>query len=131
MALVNQLDFIDQNAKLISYYGWEKTKVLETEATYKKWLALHKAYNQEIVIAPSGQLDEYWHLHILDTRKYMQDCDFVFGGYLHHYPYFGLTSTEPQEDLEKAFLLTRELFKTHFGHDLLGLAHPCSSKGCR
>jgi hypothetical protein len=68
--LVNQLDFIDQNATLISYHGWEKTKVLETEVIYKKWLALHKAYNQEIVIAPNKQLDEYWHFH---TLKIMDD----------------------------------------------------------
>lgn len=131
MELVNQLDFIDQNATLISYHGWEKNKVLETEVIYKKWLTLHKAYNQEIVIAPNKQLDEYWHFHILDTRKYMQDCDFVFGGYLHHYPYFGLSDADAAHDLEVAFQLSRDLFMKHFGHDLIGASNRCSSTSCR
>ncbi|MFZ2726301.1 MAG: hypothetical protein WAX77_08635 [Methylococcaceae bacterium] len=131
MELINQLDFTDQNATLISYHGWEKEKVLATEAIYRKWLVLHKVYNQEIVIAPNKQLDEYWHFHILDTRKYMQDCDFIFGCYLHHYPYFGLSDAETAMDLETAFQLSRDLFSQHFRHDLIGVSNRCSSTSCR
>jgi len=131
MELVNQLDFIDQNATLISYYGWEKEKVLATEDIYRKWLVLHKVYNQEIVIAPNKQLDNYWHFHILDTRKYMQDCEHVFGSYLHHYPYFGLSDAEAANDLETAFQLGRDLFLKHFGHDLIGASNRCASTSCR
>lgn len=129
--LINQLDFTDQNATLISYHGWDKEKVLATEAIYKEWLVLHKIYNQEIVIAPNKQLDEYWHFHILDTRKYMKDCDHVFGSYLHHYPYFGLSDAESKNDLETAFQLSRDLFIKHFGHDLIGASNKCSSTSCR
>ncbi len=35
-------------------------------------------------------MDEVWHAHILDTRRYAADCDCVFGEFIHHYPYFGL-----------------------------------------
>ena len=129
--LINQLDFTDQNATLISYHGWNKEKVLATEAIYKEWLVLHKIYNQEIVIAPNKQLDEYWHFHILDTRKYMKDCDHVFGSYLHHYPYFGLSDAESKNDLETAFQLSRDLFIKHFRHDLIGASNKCSSTSCR
>ena len=129
--LINHLDFTDQNATLISYHGWSKEKVLATEAIYKEWLVLHKIYNQEIVIAPNKQLDEYWHFHILDTRKYMKDCDYVFGSYLHHYPYFGLSDAEAKNDLETAFQLSRDLFIKHFWHDLIGVSNKCSSTSCR
>ncbi|EIJ43561.1 hypothetical protein BegalDRAFT_2720 [Beggiatoa alba B18LD] len=129
--LVNQLDFTDQNATLISYHGWQAEKVLATEVIYRKWLVLHKVYNQEIKLAPNKQLDEYWHFHILDTRKYMQDCNLVFGSYLHHYPYFGLTDAETAEDLHNAFQRTRDLFIKHFGHDLIGVSNRCSSTSCR
>jgi hypothetical protein len=129
--LVNQLDFTDQNATLISYYGWDKDKVLATEAFYRKWLVLHKVYDQDIVLAPNKQLDDYWHFHILDTQKYMKDCDYVFGSYLHHYPYFGIGDAEAKKDLDVAFQLSRDLFMKHFGHDLIGNANRCASTSCR
>jgi len=131
MRLVNQLDFTDQNATLTSYHGWKAEQVIATEAIYRKWLALHKVYNQDVALAPNKQLDQYWHFHILDTKKYMQDCEYVFGGYLHHYPYFGLSDAEAAKDLEKAFQLTRNLFIKHFGHDLIGPSNRCSSTSCR
>lgn len=129
--LINQLDFMTQNEKLISYSGWKSEKVMAVEMLYKEWLVLHKVYGDSFALAPSKALDEYWHYHILDTKKYMADCEQVFGYYLHHYPYFGLTKSEPLQDLEKGFLLTQELFKKHFGHTLTGLANPCSSTSCR
>ncbi len=129
--LVNQLDFTAQNATLISYYGWAKETVLVTEDLYRKWLVLHKIYDQEIALAPNKQLDDYWHFHILDSRKYMEDCQKVFGSYLHHYPYFGIGDEDAAKDLESAFQLTRDLFIKHFGHDLLGASNRCSSTSCR
>lgn len=131
MQLVNRLDFTEQNSTLISYYGWEKDKVFATEAIYRKWLVLHKVYNQDIALAPNKQLDAYWHFHILDTQKYMKDCEHIFGGYLHHYPYFGIGDAETKKDLDVAFQLSRNLFIKHFGHDLIGDANRCSSTACR
>ena len=129
--IVAGLDFTDQNATLISYYGWEKEKVFLMEELYKKWLVLHRAYGSEIGLVPNKALDEYWHFHILDTKKYMDDCALVLGYYLHHYPYFGLTEIETAADMARGFELTRELFQYHFGHDLIGEANRCSSTSCR
>lgn len=129
--LVEQLDFMTQNVKLISYSGWKSEKVMAVEGLYKEWLILHKVYGDKVALAPNKALDEYWHYHILDTKKYMLDCEQVFGYYLHHYPYFGLTEAEPAQDLESGFLLTQKLFKKHFGHTLTGSSNPCSSTSCR
>lgn len=131
ISLVNQLDFTDQNTTLISYHGWEADKVIETEAIYRKWLVLHKLYDQDVELAPNKQLDDYWHFHILDTRKYIKDCELVFGEYLHHYPYFGLSDAQAAQDLENAFQRTQDLFLKHFGHDLLGASNRCRSTSCR
>ncbi len=130
-SLVEKLDFIEQNSKLISYHGWKAEKAILIEGLYKKWLILHKVYGDSITIAPNETVDEYWHFHILDTRKYISDCNLIFGYYLHHYPYFGLTETETQEDLSEGFALTQKLFKKHFAHNLTGLANPCRSTSCR
>jgi len=129
--LVENLDFMTQNQKLISYSGWKSAKVIAVEGLYKEWLILHKVYGDKFALAPNKALDEYWHCHILDTKKYMKDCEQVFGYYLHHYPYFGLTESEPSQDLEQGFLLTQDLFKKHFGHALTGSANPCKGTNCR
>ncbi len=34
----------------------------------------------------SPEIDLFWHEHILDTKKYKQDCEMVFGRFLHHVP---------------------------------------------
>lgn len=128
IAVIDSLDFEQMNSKLVNFYGWTKEDVSLMNDYYKKWLALHAAY-PDLAIAPSVKLDEYWHMHILDTKKYMEDCQLVFGKYLHHYPYFGLEGDK--ENLDKGFELTRKLFMHHFGHDLVGPAHPCAGCSCR
>jgi len=127
-AIIDSLDFEQMNEKLISFYGWKAGQVTLMHDYYKKWLAIHVCY-PELATAPSMRLDEYWHMHILDTEKYMADCQFVFGKYLHHYPYFGLEGDK--DKLDSAFELTNKLFKHHFNHELTGLANPCSSTSCR
>jgi|GEM_PF-1026516 len=131
LVAMENLDFTDQNATLISYYGWDQETVLLVEMLYKKWLVLHKVYGAEIGLVPNKVLDEYWHFHILDTKNYMDDCAKVLGYYLHHHPYFGLTETETAADMARGFELTRELFQHHFGHDLTGDSNRCSSTSCR
>ena len=128
MALVNSLDLKQMDDKLVNFYGWAEEEVSLMNDYYKKWLAIHVAY-PELAVAPSVKLDEYWHMHILDTKKYMEDCQLVFGHYLHHYPYFGLEGDK--ENLDSGFETTRKLFQHHFNHDLLGAANPCAATGCR
>jgi len=128
IVLVNSLDFEQMNNKLTEYYGWAKEDVILMNDYYKKWLAIHICY-PDLATAPNVKLDEYWHMHILDTKKYFEDCQFIFGYYLHHYPYFGLENDK--DNLDKGFELTKKLFKHHFGHDLTGVANPCSSTACR
>jgi hypothetical protein len=53
---------------------------------YVMFLKLCKLYPEK-VLAISRAIDEMWHMHILDTIKYHDDCEKLFGYYLHHYPY--------------------------------------------
>lgn len=125
---IDCLDFSQIDQKLVGTCMWSKEKVQYASSLYKKWLVLQKAY-PNVSIAPNELIDEYWHMHILDTKKYMTDCMTVFGYYLHHYPYFGLNGDE--HDLEEGFTITKELFKKHFNLELIGDANPCSSTSCR
>ena len=54
---------------------------------FLKLCALHPG----TTIVPTRQLDHVWHTHMLDTAKYRADCDQVFGLFLDHFPYCGLS----------------------------------------
>jgi hypothetical protein len=83
-------------------------------AEYRKFLTLLVKYPDE-TIAPTTEVDEFWHLHILDTRKYAADCEAVFGYFLHHFPYFGMRSEEDAKDLERAGKQWHNLYELEFG----------------
>ena len=98
--------------------GWTiaKTKLIET--WYRKFLTLVKIYPDQTIV-PTKDIDTFWHYHILDTRKYMDDCDKIFGNYFHHFPYFGSRGEEDRANLDKTFLVTQELFEKRFGESPL------------
>lgn len=128
---INRVDFTPLCFKLEKEYDWREDKINGALTLYKQWLTLQTLY-EDLSFAPSELIDEFWHIHILDTRKYMNDCNFIKGEYIHHYPYFGLTEQENETVLEKGFDLTKKLFQMHFGHSELGFqADHAASCGCR
>jgi hypothetical protein len=68
-----------------------------------------------VPIVPNREIDQVWHQHILDTSKYDEDCQMLFGRVLHHFPYFGIRNAGDRQDLNAAFGETQELFQKHFG----------------
>jgi hypothetical protein len=70
-------------------YGWTPQHADAMEVEYKRYLILH-AKDPSLALAPERDVDRFWHMHILDTRKYAADCDAVFGRFVHHFPYLGL-----------------------------------------
>ena len=109
---------------------WTRAVLVEAEKNYRRFLALHLMYPTESLV-PNELLDEYWHQHILDTRKYAADCEAVFGYFLHHDPYFGLGGDEDRQRNLEAFANTQKLWEEAFGVLLLGEPNPCSTTDCR
>lgn len=131
MKRVEHIDFVPHGYKLQREYGWSETKINHTIKLYKEWLVLQVLY-EDLSFAPSELVDEFWHVHILDTRKYMSDCNLIKGEFIHHYPYFGLTDQENETVLESGFGLTKKLYQHHFGHSNLGFnGENSASCGCR
>lgn len=89
------------------------------ERQYRHFLALQYAYS-DIRIVPTKLIDAFWHAHILDTRAYHRDCEYMFGRYLHHNPYLGINGPEDIKALNAAFACTSKLWFTHFGYNLNG-----------
>lgn len=65
--------------------GLSRARIKECMAKYRNYLALCQAYPQ-VPIMPSEDIDLVWHKHILNTKRYHEDCQAYFGYYLHHNP---------------------------------------------
>ncbi len=70
-------------------------KIDEIETKYRQFLLLCKN-ERSVRNKPSKEVDLIWHMHILHTKQYMEDCQSYFGYYLHHHP--NLTDCEDGGD---------------------------------
>ncbi|MGJ7534629.1 MULTISPECIES: glycine-rich domain-containing protein [unclassified Variovorax] len=95
-------------------YGWSAGYADQMEVAYKRYLILH-AKHPDLTLAPEQDVDRFWHMHILDTRKYAADCETTFGYFLHHFPYLGLRGEEDAQALQAAFLEMQRLTVEEFG----------------
>lgn len=114
---IEQIDLEPIKAKLIDTRegkGWTLERANRTERLYKRFLYLCHIYGRTHPIVPTPDIDEMWHQHILDTRKYSDDCERVFGYFVHHYPYFGMRGDSDAAALQDAFGRTIELYNQHF-----------------
>jgi hypothetical protein len=94
--------------------GWSREQVERIETAYRQFLTLLVKY-PDSTIAPSKEVDKFWHGHILDTMKYAEDCEQVFGYFLHHFPYFGMRGNEDAAALTAAGKETQRLYAQEFG----------------
>ena len=80
---------------------------------YTQWLAL-KQLHLRSPIAPTEEIDLFWHLHMLSPVAYVRDCQRLFGFVLDHDGGFG---KEPAElpVLKEVFLQTAERWVAAFG----------------
>ncbi len=122
---------------------WKLTKSSESswsddlcdfaEIEYRKFLSLKKWY-PKVSFVPSKLVDKFWHEHILDTKSYFEDCNKVFGYFVHHYPYFGIYGDDDQSNLQTAFDVTVQLYEERFGRfptaDLYGKQNGISAARC-
>lgn len=96
--------------------GWSKKEALVCCKMYKNYLFLLKKYPDK-VIPPSQQIDEFWHEHILFTRRYHEDSLRIFGKYLHHEP--GKGTKESVNYFNKLFNeVTQALYFLEYGEYL-------------
>jgi hypothetical protein len=105
--------------------GWSLDQCDEAEKWYKRFLYLCKKYPDSPLV-PVGNVDNFWHQHILDTTKYADDCDKVFGYFLHHFPYFGLRGDEDAADLNRAATETCKIFEEEYDESPFGKASKCA-----
>lgn len=106
--------------------GWSREYADQMETAYKRYLTLLAKYPDE-TIAPTKDVDKFWHGHILDTIKYAEDCENVFGYFLHHFPYFGMRGEDDAAALRAASERMHEIYQRDFGEALPSGAAWCTA----
>jgi hypothetical protein len=99
--------------------GFTLCEVTESIEQYRRFLYLYHLYPDRIIV-PSREIDRVWHTHILDTAKYREDCELLFGQFIDHWPYFGMTDAADRAALATAFAETQALYAQHYQPFSLG-----------
>lgn len=73
--------------------GWSRARADAAEQAYRHFLYRIKTCPHGSMV-PSVEVDTFWHYHILDTRRYADDCVAALGYFLHHDPVQGLDGTD-------------------------------------
>ena len=113
---INDLDLEPIKYKLITednVTGLTLKQVDVIGEKYRAFLYLSKKYPDNNIV-PNKEVDMFWHAHILDTYKYQEDCQKIFGQFFHHYPYFGMKDKNDEINLENSFNETLDLYKKEF-----------------
>jgi hypothetical protein len=93
---IKNLDLGSVRVKVQEKLGWSPVEAERVEGDYKRFLYALAHKRPEVIISPPTQeVDEFWHQHILDTRKYRNDCQTIFGHYVDHTP--GLEADKQRE----------------------------------
>jgi uncharacterized protein DUF1399 len=93
---------------------WTMKRAEIAAAWYKRFHKLIHAFPDRALV-PTQDVDQFWHAHILDTRKYHDDCIEVHGYFIHHFPYLGLRGEKDRALLFISFKQTMQLFQDVFG----------------
>jgi len=88
-----------------------RNNALRVEHEYRQYLYLIVTNPDRTVVPWSRDVDNFWHQHILDTRKYAEDCTAILGRFIHHNPHL------PEGSMPhlKASQDTRKMYIAAFG----------------
>lgn len=88
--------------------GWDIEKVDRITLRYRYFLQTVRN-EPDTDLAPPKDIDLFWHHHILDTRKYIEDCERLFGQYIHHFPYSGIRGDTDAQEQDERFQRSQSL----------------------
>lgn len=120
---IYQIDFSEIVKNMVDRSGWIEIDAKKTATLYRNYLFLNKKYKDKYVIIPSKDIDDFWHHHILDTKRYKLDCKNIFPEFFHHDPNFEIKEKNT-ESISDHFKITQQLHMQEFGY----LIYPTRSR---
>ena len=92
----------------------EQSQLVELEQRYRMYFQL-KSKHRDLSFAPTGLIDEIWHLHMLHPKAYAVDCQNILGEILDHDPGFGHKDAHEHALLLNKFERTENLWIQEIG----------------
>jgi hypothetical protein len=109
---VLKIDLSSITEKVRTKMELDEATATKAEELYKQYLSL-RAKNPETMLVPPKLADHIWHEHILSSKQYVNDCQIIFGEYLHH------NDTHSEDVLAQGWENTKHLFVQEFGVNLV------------
>lgn len=129
---IDQLDLSEIKQSFVKK-GWNLEQCEFAELWYRRFLIIKVKYPDQSIV-PHGVVDEIWHAHILDTKKYAKDCNEIFGFFLHHTPTYGKKNLSTSlQDMEKLYFIEfgEKLNNFRLQTDVVLLEGPdCDASSC-
>jgi hypothetical protein len=92
---------------------WSEARRSSALARYERFFTLLAKYPSR-PLAPTAEIDEFWHLHMLHPVAYARDCMRLAGHIIDHDGGFGATPDELPR-LQAVFAETAAVWKEEFG----------------
>jgi hypothetical protein len=102
-------------------HGWAEAQASQAVNRYEK---LFKLFGKGLSIVPTKEIDDVWHLHMLDPVSYYQSCMSYHNKIIGHNPALE-NSQEEKNKLRSMFLMTGALWKKEYGEEYTGSAADC------
>jgi hypothetical protein len=97
--------------------GWSEGQRVHSLRRYEMFLLLKQMHPRER-LAPTMDIDKFWHLHMLSPVAYQRDCMRAFGHVMDHDGGYGKEASEVPT-LELTFNRTAQLWEGAFGEPYL------------
>jgi hypothetical protein len=82
---LERIDLTPLSQKAKRELGWADRRCDQALRRYKAFLRKAISTERQLEML-DDDADTLWHFHILDTYRYHEDCQLLFGRYLHHVP---------------------------------------------
>jgi hypothetical protein len=114
LELWNRVETLDLGpvADQLIQQGWTEERTAAVERSYRRFFYL-KATLPEGMASPTAEVDQFWHQHIINTRRYGPDCERVIGRFAHH-TFLSFEDASEAKELWAVWLSTWVSYETLF-----------------
>jgi hypothetical protein len=100
-------------ARAADRHGWDRAQTELAVREYRRHLLIRYLHPGLRIAALNKAGDLLWHEHIIDTEKYRQDCERIFGGVVDHKPFYDEPSVPADQDPD--ILEAGRIYEHEFG----------------
>ena len=108
------IDLANVMRKVRQDEGWNEAQAVTAARRYRRFLCM-RYLDASLDLVPAFDIDKVWHQHILHTRDYANDCQRLFGAFLHHAPASG--DEAEQASMGFGFEKTQARYAELFGEE--------------